>query len=212
VAFFLYIWFIIKKALAFSSGNEDTLLLSLVSRGNEEAFRKLFDRFSGIVYHKAFHILKSPVLAEDVIQEVFIKLWLNRTKMEEIRDIKAYLSILTRNHIFNMLRKQAYHDQLVEELSQDRHADTATALETLAIKDLHERIIQIVTTLPPQRKRVYELSRSEGLKNEEIARTLGISAETVKKHLSEAMKTLRNKLSGFRMMIFLLTLAPKEKK
>jgi len=198
--------------LAFSSNNEDRLLLSLVSRGNEEAFRKLFDRFSGSVYHKAFHILKSPVLAEDVVQEVFIKLWLNRTKIQEIRDIKAYLNVLTRNHIFNMLRKQAYHERFIEELHTQKESETECVHDSIFVQELHERILRIITSLPPQQKRIYEMSRSEGLRRAAIARQLGISAETVKKHLTEALKTLRSKLMDSRMLLLLFALTGSGKK
>jgi RNA polymerase sigma-70 factor (family 1) len=186
--------------------------MSLVSIGNEKAFKALFDRFSKNVYSKAFLILKNPAMAEDVIQEVFIKLWLNREKIADIHDFKAYLNVLTRNHVFNLLRKQAYHEKFIGSLTHNESVDNKTAFESMLISELHERIHQVISSLPPQQKRVYELSRSEGLKHSDIARQLGISAETVKKHLSEAMRTLKKKLIDFNMVIFLFSVTQTRKK
>jgi RNA polymerase sigma-70 factor (family 1) len=192
-----------------SSVKDDKLLLSQVALGNEKAFKVLFDRFSKKVYNKAFLILKNSVASEDVIQEVFIKFWINREKIGEINDLNAYLNVLTRNHVYNVLRKQAYHEKFIADLVSEGLIDDRSNDETHLVNDLHNRINYFISLLPPQQKRVYELSLSEGMKYGEIARQLGISRETVKKHISEALKKLKKHLTDYKKLIILLSIFRK---
>ena len=93
-------------------------LLAEVARGNENAFKVLFDRYWDKIFSVAFVLTKSVVLAEEIVQDVFLKIWLNRLKLPEIENFEGYLFIIGRNHIFNELRNKtenlAFSDDLLQ--------------------------------------------------------------------------------------------------
>jgi RNA polymerase sigma-70 factor (family 1) len=198
---------------------EEKNLLALVARGDEMAFHTLYTHHRAHVYGIALRLLQSASLAEDVLQEVFLKIWIGREKLPKINCFSAYLNTITRNHIYNTLRKQAYEEVLLERLfplqmaflrrtsdgrgamSDDRGGlpdGRGTVLDDISYRELREALQKVVETLTPQQKRVFELSRMEGLKHEDIARQLNVSRETVKKHVSEALRMVRLQLRQFK--------------
>lgn len=190
---------------------EEKSLFALVARGDEAAFHALYSHHRDHVYNIALRLLQSASLAEDVLQEVFLKIWLGREKLPKINCFSAYLNTITRNHIYNTLRKQAYEELLLERLFPLQMASLrGTALDNISYRELQEALQKVVATLTPQQKRVFELSRMEGLKHEDIARQLNVSRETVKKHVSEALRMVRLQLRRFKhvpeMVLLLLIL------
>lgn len=182
--------------------NEKLLLLKII-KGNEQAFKEIYDHYYQQIFNKALHLVKDSVLAEDVVQEVFVKIWVNRKTLATIHNFGAYLNIILRNHIYNFFRKQAHHENVISQLCYSRETKSQDIPESVTLNELLLRVNQAVSTLPPQQKRVYELCHSDGLKQKEIAAQLNISRETVKKHLSEAMKKIRHQLKEFRQNIIL---------
>jgi RNA polymerase sigma-70 factor (family 1) len=175
--------------------HEEKGLLALVAKGDETAFHTLFTLYRHKVYHSALRLLQSASHAEDVLQEVFMKLWVSREKLPEINCFSAYLATITRNHIYNALRKLANEELLLEKLLSPPPADRPDApIENLSLKELQDTLQKVVATLTPQQKKVFELSRIEGLKHDEIATRLNISRETVKKHVSDALRIVRGQL------------------
>ena len=178
---------------------EEKSLLALVARGDETAFHMLYTHHRAHIYGIALRLLQSASLAEDVLQEVFLKIWVGREKLPKINCFSAYLNTITRNHIYNTLRKQAYDELLLERLFPLQMASLRdTALDDISYRELREALQKVVASLTPQQKRVFELSRMEGLKHEDIARQLNVSRETVKKHVSEALRMVRLQLRQFR--------------
>jgi RNA polymerase sigma-70 factor (ECF subfamily) len=177
------------------------VLLALVAKGDETAFHTLFTQYRHKVYHSALRLLQSASHAEDVLQEVFMKLWVGREKLPEINCFSAYLATITRNHIYNALRKLANEELLLEKLLSPHPADRPDApIENLSLKELQDTLQKVIATLTPQQKKVFELSRMEGLKHEEIATRLNISRETVKKHISEALRIVRGQVLRHRQI------------
>jgi len=181
---------------------EEKELLTRVARGDETAFHTLFSQYSHKVYHSALRLLQSASHAEDVLQEVFMKIWLGREKLPGINCFSAYLNTITRNHIYNALRKLAGEELLLEKLFSPPPAANRpdTAIENMSLKELQDALQKVMATLTPQQKKVFELSRMEGLKHEEIALRLNISRETVKKHVSEALRIIRGQLLRYRQL------------
>jgi RNA polymerase sigma-70 factor (ECF subfamily) len=181
--------------------HEEKGLLALVAKGDEAAFHTLFTHYRHKVYHSALRLLQSASHAEDVLQEVFMKLWVGREKLPEINCFSAYLATITRNHIYNALRKLANEELLLEKLLSPHPADRPDApIENLSLKELQDTLQKVIATLTPQQKKVFELSRMEGLKHDEIATRLNISRETVKKHVSEALRIVRGQLLRHRQI------------
>ena len=180
---------------------EENLLLLRVAKGEEDAFRTLFTAYRPQVYHVAKKLLQSETQAEDALQEIFLKIWLNREKLPEIRSFGAYLNTITRNHLYNALRRLAGEEVfLQQQLAQPGPAPDGgeTVLSPMALRELRELLQRVIATLTPQQRRVFELSRMEGLRHEEIAVLLDISRETVKKHLGDALRIVRGKMVSYR--------------
>ena len=178
---------------------EESLLLLRVAKGEEDAFRTLFTAYRPQVYHVARKLLQSDTQAEDALQEIFLKIWLNREKLPEIRSFSAYLNTITRNYLYNALRRLAGEEVFLQQLAQAGYvSDGREVLSTMALRELRALLQRVIATLTPQQRRVFELSRMEGLRNEEIAALLDISRETVKKHLGEALRIVREKMASYR--------------
>ncbi len=169
--------------------NEVHVLKSLAN-GDSFAFTKVMDRHQDKVYSLALKILKSTALAEEIVQEVFLKIWLNRENMAAINNLGGYLHILTRNLVLNQLNKIAYERKVMQELSFKSPDNTAEENENMYSKILADAINQ----LPPKQQKVFRMAKLEGMSQKEIAENMGISLQTVKSHMAKALKTVRNEI------------------
>jgi RNA polymerase sigma-70 factor (ECF subfamily) len=183
-----------------SSLDQKRLLLEL-SQGSELAFTQLYNQYKHIVYGTALKITKSTIQAEEVVQDVFLKIWQNQDNLADIANFENYLFIISRNHIFDMIKKIARETSLPVELN---YKNTTSEDTDTAIKDDQYNIIlnQIVEQLPPQQQKIYKMAKLEGLSHQKIGEDLGISTETVKKHMAQALKFVRHKISPY-MNIFM---------
>ncbi|TRZ46092.1 RNA polymerase sigma factor [Robertkochia solimangrovi] len=173
--------------------SDKLMVLHLIS-GNERAFRYLYDKYRPQIYAFSFSLLKNEVLAEEVVQEVFLRIWLHRENLDPNSSFKAFVFTISRNLAFNMLSRASRSSKMKEKIfyhtpvyspAADRH------LEEQDCKRLHQAIIQ---KLPPKRKTIFTLSREEQKTYEEISHILGISISTVKNQMSKALFTLRGLL------------------
>lgn len=178
-----------------SSLDQKKLLLEL-SQGSELAFTKLYNQYKNIVYATALKITKSKTLAEEVVQDVFLKIWQNHENLAEIANFENYLFIISRNHIFDMIKKIARETNLVSDIN---YKNTVSDDTDNAIKDDQYNIIlnQIIEQLPPQQQKIYKMAKWDGLSHQKIGENLGISTETVKKHMAQALKFVRFKISPY---------------
>jgi RNA polymerase sigma-70 factor (ECF subfamily) len=176
--------------------DDKTILLSC-SHGDTMAFKKLFEAYRMKVYATSFKITKSAYATEEIVQEVFISLWEGRLNLKNVDKPSGYIFKIAYNKINRYLKKAENDRKLLrgfeQRLKDDEHNSTE---EWLNLKEVEGLINQAVGSLPPQRKRIYKLSREEGLNNEEIAKHLdsSISPLTVKKHLMLALSDLRSTL------------------
>jgi RNA polymerase sigma-70 factor (family 1) len=167
-------------------------LLLNIADGDEKAFRQIFDSYSSRIYYFALKLTHSKVTSEEIVQEIFLKIWNNRETLSTIESFPAYLYTITRNHAFNVLKRIAIeanaNAKLVAQLPV-HHSDT----EEEIIRSDYERLLgRIVDGLPPQQKKVYSLCHQEGLKYEEAAERLNISRLTVKTHMQSALRTIKS--------------------
>jgi RNA polymerase sigma-70 factor (ECF subfamily) len=127
---------------------EESLLLLRVAKGEEDAFRTLFTAYRPQVYHVARKLLQSDTQAEDALQEIFLKIWLNREKLPEIRSFSAYLNTITRNYLYNALRRLAGEEVFLQQLAQPGTGETV--LSPMALRELRELLQRVISTLTPQ--------------------------------------------------------------
>lgn len=186
--------------------NEKELLLR-TAEGDEQAFGLLFQAYANKLGHYVHRFTRSFILTQEIVQDVFLKIWLNRAALREMDNFSAYLFVAARNHTFNALKQLAreYDKQkqwqltLKEELNVN--AENTGYTETAAM------INKAIAALPPQQKKVFLLSREKGLTQEEIAQELQLSVTTVKKHMVLALKSLREQLGVKTNMLLLVLFA-----
>lgn len=167
-------------------------LLSLVAEGDEKAFRQLFDHYESKIYSVALRITKSSVNAEELLQDIFLRVWLRRDQLSGIRDFDAYLFTIARNEAYKALKKIAIEKKRSGgALSDDLLLYHTETEEAITMQDYTAVLRNAVEKLPPQQKQVYQLIREQGLTREQAAGMMHISSETVKTHLERAMKTIR---------------------
>jgi len=185
--------------------NERRLLLS-VAAGDEKAFTQLVDLYWNRVYGHALAYAKSSQKAQEITQDVFLKVWKKRDTLKEIVDFKNFLFILGRNQIISSLRKK---------LEGPTGSDPGEAWEDvlmpdqqLEYKEAYAMIREGIEKLPPTRKAVFKMSRMEGLSYEQIAGKMNISKNTVKEHIVLALNFLRTYIHthGDLLFIFLFSL------
>jgi len=170
-------------------------ILSKVALGDARAFTCLFDAYYKQLGQYVYRLTESVEAAEEIVQDVFVKIWSRRQDLAGMDSFTNYLFIITRNRTYRFLkekasaylRQQEWEKQYQQELNLP--VDTTWEHVSLMIDNLIEK-------LPPQQRRVYELSRIEHFKHNEIAKILSISPETVKKHIMSANKFIKNSLSG----------------
>jgi RNA polymerase sigma-70 factor (family 1) len=188
-------------------------LLQQVSEGDEQAFGALFHHHWDHIYTVAVSITRSAALSEDLVQDIFLKIWLNRTQLTSIEHFDNYLFIIARNAIYTSLRQNGVRESFLKGLrdsSENTSATTAdrTPEEELLAKESKELIHEAFLRLSPQQQAVYRLSREGGLKYEEIAEQLGIAKSTVRNHMVKALQTIREHLranaDGLLLIICLL--------
>jgi RNA polymerase sigma-70 factor (ECF subfamily) len=178
--------------------------LLMITRGNEEAFANFYNRYRGKIYGVALKMLKSTALAEDTVQEVFLKIWLKREELIHIERIEGYLFIITRNHILNTLKILAKEESLKDNHLSIPGPDDNT--DYLTRENQYAGLLNdVIDKLPPQQNIVFRLSRNEGLSTDEIATKLSLSPLTVKKHLSQALKFIRKNTRYLRLLTILLS-------
>lgn len=177
---------------------EKKLLLEL-SQGSELAFTKMYNQYKNIVYSTALRITKSKTLSEETVQDIFLKIWQNRESLAEVEHFENYIYIISRNHLFNSIKKIARESNLALEVNSK---DTGFIDTDTSIKDEQYNTIlnQIVEQLPPQQQKVYKMAKWDGMSHQKIGEDLGISTETVKKHMAQALKYIRLKISPYMNM------------
>lgn len=156
----------------------------------EQLFQELFREYEHRLYVFIMKILRSDATAKDIIQDVFLKLWIIRSKLPEIENINAFLYRLTENRVYDHLRatatRQEYRQAIWDQIQRANNNEE----EILEKKEFHSIIRDAIRNLPPQRRIVYLLNKDEGLKQKEIAEKLQLSPNTVRNHLAEALRQI----------------------
>jgi RNA polymerase sigma-70 factor (family 1) len=171
--------------------HNENALLERVVQGDESAFRIVFDHYRDAIFAFALKVTRHESIAEEIVQDVFLKIWINRSGLGDVRNFADFLYIIARNHTFNSLRSLARERKLLIDTSVDLQIAGVSTEAIIVQRDYDRLLLQAVAQLPPQQKLVYTLGRQQGLSREEIAAQLHISPGTVKVHMAQALRTLR---------------------
>lgn len=170
------------------------------------AYEQLFDRWYEPLCRYAFTILRDMDDAEDVVQKTFCKLWDQRENLSIKSSINSYLYRIVHNESLNTVHQKTSHQEHnLNYISMMNEVDDSV-VETITANDLQLSIDKALATLPPQCRRVFEMSRMDQLSYSEIAKELNISTNTVENHVSKALKILRVELKEFLLLCFILQL------
>ena len=168
-----------------------SILLKRVAEGDEQAFRIVFDHYKEPFLAMAFKMTHSADTAEEIVQEVFVTLWVKRKLVAIAKNPKGYVFTILHNCIYAHFRKLVLERQLKSKMAHGEE-QSENRIENLLLEKENTTIIEnVISQLPPQQKLIYRLARQQGLSREEIALQLKISPNTVKNHLSAAMDNLR---------------------
>jgi len=182
--------------------SEDEWIYAL-KEGDLSAFNELFDRYAKRLYHFSMGYLKSAADAEEIVQEVFMKIWDNRIELSTRKSFDSYLFTIARNGILNTIRKSK-SEQVYLSYVKINPEKYVLLDEELNFNELEKAYHEAIEQLPPKRKEIYLLSKERSLSNAEIATKMNISVKTVENQMTSALSKIRKDLRslGFSGIIF----------
>lgn len=188
--------------------DNDDFLLHRLKADDEKALEFLFRQHYAALFRMSLRVVGNAESARDIIQEVFATLWEKRHSLNVSKSLKAYLFRAVMNRSLNYVRDNpSAQTASIESVRQERHSTSFNdAGDKLEERELQNLIGQVIQTLPPQCKAVFQLSRNEEMSNKEIAESLGISVKAVEKHISRALKKLRSSLESYLKGLLLFSL------
>lgn len=185
--------------------DNEQLLLKQISEGDEQAFGVLFYHYLPVLQAFALRFTKSDSAAEEIIQDTFLRVWLNRDKLESVENVKAWLYKYTSSECLSYLRKVLKQARAMDDLKKEEFFENNNTSDTIHLNEVSELVRKAVDKLPQQRKRIYEMSRNEGLTIPQIAEILHLSPNTVKNALVTSLKSIREYLKNHGVTLSLLT-------
>jgi RNA polymerase sigma-70 factor (ECF subfamily) len=181
----------------------DTAGFTLINADSSVVFENLFKANFKSLHAYAYSILKDDASAEEIVQQVFYKLWEKKDKLGELQSVPAYLYRAVHNDCLNLIKHskvKAAHQ--AHTLRNSNELDNPTDQATL--KEMQLKIDNAINELPEQCRIIFQLSRFEDMKYREIADRLGISVKTVENHMGKALRSLRTKLVAYLPVLALL--------
>lgn len=170
---------------------EERALLSRIAEGDKVAFRQLFHHYNALLHPFIVKLTRSPQAAEEVLQEVFLKLWLHRAKLAEVDNPKAYIVRIVSNESMNYLRALAKDKRLFEDLGKGPREESPSPEQSYFYKETEARIHEAIEQLPLACRQIYRMSREQYKRIPEIASELNLSDSTVKNQLVKALRIIR---------------------
>lgn len=164
-------------------------LLLRVSSGNEQAFRTLVSDYSGLLFRFIYQHLEDRPSAEEIVQDIFVKIWLTRETLSHLQSFRSFLLVVARNHAFNAIKKMVREKN--KEWEWQQAIQPASEEENEHQEILFSLMEEAVDLLPPQQLRAWTLCRKRGLKYEQAATEMQVSRDAVKKYLQYANTSIK---------------------
>ena len=181
----------------------DQKLALLIRSEEKDAFHELFNRYAPRIYKFAFSYLKNRSDAEEIVQNVFLKIWEKRSSINASENIKAFIFTVTANKIYDFIRRKnlehRFHNHTI--LNQGNHENNSW--NSIVYKEVQQTISNLANKLPSQQQKVFNLSKMEGLTNDEIAMKMGLSKRTVENDLYRAVSFLKQNFKNESFITFL---------
>lgn len=179
------------------NNKSNTELVKLLKKGDRVAFYNIYERYCKRLFGFVLRYIKVEADAEGIVQEVFIKIWESRNKLDAYTSFESFLFTITYNATISLLRKRANEQKYLEHLKSIQQIQKAPDLiDELQLNELNEQVQTLLEELTPRQKEIFQLSREEGLTHEEIAKKLDISLNTVKKHMANSLSFLKSRIDN----------------
>jgi len=179
-------------------------LLTRLKNGDMLAFDRVYELYSHKLFSFVSRILKNEAEADDIVQEVFVKIWESRDKLDDHKLLNSYIFTIAYNNSIDLIRKRISNNKYLEHLKNSSVINfTPTIISQIEFDELNNQAEKLIANLPERQKQVFLLHKKEGLTYPEIAGQLGISKNTVENHMAKALKYLREHMDNS-MLINLL--------
>ncbi len=186
-----------------TDNSTDTLLLELLKDGNMSAYEKVFTRYYSTLCAYARLFIKSGDVCENIVQELMLWVWENRSGLQITDSLSRYLFTATRNRCLKHISHEMVERRVLDELHKKLHGQFESP-DFYIVQELEERIRNAVARLPDSYRQAYELNRYERKTYDEIASILGVSSKTVDYRIQQALKLLRVSLKDYLPAIAIL--------
>ncbi|MEX2639092.1 MAG: RNA polymerase sigma-70 factor [Balneolales bacterium] len=172
----------------------DTVLAKQIKVGNEKAFEAIFDRYHRQLFYLAKKYLKDHELAEDAVQDIFVKLWLKRKTLDASRSIRGFLFVMLKNHLLNVLRDEKQKITSEYPIKEESMPQAGEHYGEATFNDYQKALKPGINELSVIRRNIFEMKVYKGLSNQQIADQLLISVHTVKSHFYHSSRLVRTYL------------------
>jgi len=169
----------------------ETALFTELAEGNEKSFEIIYRHYVKRLFPYVEKLLKVPELAEELIQEIFVQVWINRQNFADVQHPTAYLFSIANRQALKYLKKVANDQRILKSITDFAETSRNETEELILLRESQKAIDEAVAQLPAQRRLIWDLSRNEGLSHEQIAAQLNISKNTVKNQMVHAIRHIR---------------------
>src|SRR5690606_32990365 len=193
--------------------SEEAYLLQRLRDGDSGAFRCVYDRYKHVMGRNLLRLLKSEVLAEELLQDLFLKIWEQRALIDPARSFKAYLYRIAENMVYDVFRRASREKAIMQEILAANGELYTHVEEALLRKENSALLDGLLAQLPSQRKKIFIACKLEGKSYREVAEELGISITTVNDHIQKAMQYLKanaHRTPSVYLMILFVRMLAKE--
>ncbi|MDR2413728.1 MAG: RNA polymerase sigma-70 factor [Odoribacteraceae bacterium] len=166
-------------------------LIARVTSGDERAFHLLFNHYHPLVYAFARAITRSSFLSEEIVQEVFMKIWSSREQLARVEHFRPYLKVVAKNVAINHIKRIALERSIFQDLSAGNTVANHVTGDEVITNELQQIINDSIAALPPRQREIFLMHRRDNMKQQEIAARAKISIHTVKEHVRKATASIR---------------------
>lgn len=175
----------------------DITTIEALQNGDHKAFEEVFLTYFDKVKYLLTGLLRSESDAEELAQDIFVKLWINRQSIDPSKAFNTYIYKIARNTALNYLKHKLVEDNFLNSLNDFDVEEADSSDEILFAKEISLLVEMTVCRMPVQRRKIYQMSREKGISNNEIAEELGISKKTVENQISLALQEIKRVISAF---------------
>ena len=166
-------------------------LVELLKYGDKFAFEQLYHNYKERIYGNLYKMVKSVEISEEILQDLFVKIWISRENLDIEKSFRSYLFKISENLVYDFFRKAALNKELESYLVSVAVPATSPVEQHIYYKEGNYMLAKAIESLPPRRKQIYILCKIEGKSYREVSRLLGVSISTINEHIVKATRVVK---------------------